>query len=141
MNSYGASIGLSTKVFGDFDLQGNYTYSKLDFDKDKYPDFVTNFNTPEHKFKATFGNDNLFDNFGFNIAYRFSDDYYWEATFGDGLVPEFHVVDAQISLKVPSFKSTFKAGATNLTGKEYYTAYGTGFIGSMYYVSWTINNL
>jgi iron complex outermembrane receptor protein len=141
VNSYGASIGLSTKVFGNFDLQGNYTYSKLDFDKDKYPDFVTNFNTPEHKFKATFGNDNLFDNFGFNVAYRFSDDYYWEATFGDGLVPEFHVVDAQISLKVPSFKSTFKAGATNLTGKEYYTAYGTGFIGSMYYVSWTINNL
>ena len=141
VNSYGASIGLSTKVFGNFDLGGSYTYSKLDFDKDKYPNFVTNFNTPEHKFKASFGNTELFKNVGFNIAYRFSDDYYWEATFGDGLVPEFHVLDAQINLKVPSFKSTFKLGATNLTGKEYYTAYGTGFIGSMYYVSWTINNL
>jgi len=140
VNSYGASIGLSTKVFGDFDLGGSYTYAKLDFDQEKYPNFVTNFNTPEHKFKATFGNDELFKNFGFNIAYRFSDDYYWEATFGDGLVPEFHVLDAQINLKVPSLKSTFKAGATNLTGEEYFTAYGTGHIGSMYYVSWTINN-
>lgn len=140
VNSYGASIGLSTKVFGDFDLGGSYTYAKLDFDRDKFPNFVTNFNTPEHKFKASFGNDELFKNFGFNIAYRFSDDYYWEATFGDGLVPEFHVVDAQINLKVPSLKSTFKAGATNLTGEEYFTAFGTGHIGSMYYVSWTINN-
>lgn len=38
-------------------------------------------------------------------------------------------------------KSTFKAGGTNLLGNEYFTAFGTGFIGSMYYVSWTINNL
>ena len=141
VNSYGASIGLSAKVLGNFDLGGSYTYAKLDFDKDKYPSFVTNFNTPEHKFKASFGNDNLFDNFGFNVSYRFSDDYYWEATFGDGLVPEYHVLDAQINYIVPSLKSTFKVGGTNLTGKEYYTAYGTGFIGSMYYISWTINNL
>ncbi|TNJ45392.1 TonB-dependent receptor [Tamlana fucoidanivorans] len=140
VNSYGASLGLSTKIFGNFDLSGSYTYSKLDFDRKKYPDFVTNFNTPEHKFKASFGNTELFKNFGFNIAYRYSDNYYWEATFGNGLVPEYHVLDAQINLQVPSFKSTFKAGATNLTGKEYYTAYGTGFIGSMYYVSWIINN-
>ncbi|CAH8281278.1 outer membrane receptor protein involved in Fe transport [Mariniflexile fucanivorans] len=141
VNSYGASLGLSTKVFGDFDLGGSYTFSKLDFDQNKYPDFTTNFNTPEHKFKATFGNTELFKNFGFNVAYRFSDDYFWEATFANGVVPEFHVVDAQVNLTVPSMKSIFKAGATNLTGKEYFSAYGTGHIGSMYYISWTINNL
>ena len=141
VNSYGASIGLSTKVFGDFDLSGSYTYAKLDFDRDKYPDFVTNFNTPEHKFKASFGNDNLFENFGFNVSYRFSDDYFWEATFGNGLVPEFHVLDAQINVRIPSLKSTLKFGGTNLTGQEYFTAFGTGNIGSMYYASWTINNL
>ncbi|TJY38119.1 TonB-dependent receptor [Pontimicrobium aquaticum] len=141
VDSYGASIGISTKIFGDFDLSGNYTYAKQDFDQDAFPDFRTNFNTPEHKFKASFGNTDLFKNFGFNIAYRFSDDYYWQATFGDGLVPEFHTVDAQINLRVPSLKSTFKAGATNLLGDEYFTAFGTGFIGSQYYISWTINNL
>ena len=140
VKSYGASLGVSTKVFGDFDLSGSYTYAKLDFDRDTYPDFTTNFNTPEHKFKASFGNTEVFENFGFNIAYRYSDDYYWEASFGNGVVPEYHVLDAQVSLKVPSFKSTFKAGATNLLGDEYFTAFGTGFIGSMYYVGWTINN-
>ncbi|WP_341216941.1 TonB-dependent receptor, partial [uncultured Wocania sp.] len=107
VNSYGASIGLSIKVLGNFDLGGSYTYTKLDFDQERFPDFVTNFNTPEHKFKASFGNTNLFKNFGFNINYRFSDDYFWENTFATGLVPEYHVLDAQINLRVPSFKSTF----------------------------------
>ncbi|MFT5242731.1 MAG: iron complex outermembrane receptor protein [Glaciecola sp.] len=141
VNSYGASIGLSTKVFKDFDLSGSYTFTKLDFDQSSDPDLMTNFNTPEHKFKASFGNTELFKNFGFNVSYRFSDDYFWEATFGNGAIPEFHVLDAQLSYKVPSLKSQFKIGATNLTGDEYYTAFGTGFIGSMYYASWTINNL
>ena len=139
ITSYGASIGLSTKVFDDFDLSGNYTYAKMEEDKN-FPDFNTNFNTPEHKFKASFGNTALFENFGFNVAYRFSDDYFWEASFGNGVVEEFHTVDAQINYAVPSIKSTFKAGATNLLGTEYNTAFGTGNIGSIYFLSWTINN-
>jgi len=141
VNSYGASIGLSTKVFGSYDIGGSYTFTKQDFDQEANPDFETNFNTPEHKFKAHFGNTEVFKNFGFNVAYRFSDDYFWEATFGDGVVPEFHTVDAQINYKIPSLKSLIKVGGTNIGGKEYFTAFGSGYIGSMYYVSWTINNL
>ncbi|WP_036157213.1 TonB-dependent receptor [Maribacter forsetii] len=140
VNSYGASLGLDVKVLGNFDLGGSYTFTKLDFDREANPDVMLNFNTPEHKFKASFGNKELFENFGFNVSYRFSDDYFWEATFGNGVIPEFHVVDAQINYDVPSIKSSFKLGGTNLTNKEYYTAFGTGFIGSMYYLSWTINN-
>jgi iron complex outermembrane recepter protein len=140
INSYGASLGLTTKVLGNYDLSGSYTYAKLDFDRVANPDFQVGFNTPEHQFKASFGNTALFKNFGFNVNYRFSDDYYWEATFGNGVIPEFHVVDAQINYSVPSIKSTFKIGGNNLLGDEYFTAFGTGFIGSMYYFSWTINN-
>ena len=141
VNSYGAAIQVSAKVFGDFDLSANYTYAKLDFDVQQNPDFRTNFNTPEHKVKASFGKTELFKNFGFNVAWRWSDNYFWEASFGDGDVPSFNVLDAQINFRVPSLKSTFKAGATNLLQDEYFTAFGTGFIGSQYYVSWTINNL
>ncbi len=140
VNSYGASLGLSMKVLGNYDLEGSYTYTKLDFDRAANPDLQLNFNTPEHKFKASFGNTELFKNFGFNVSYRFSDDYFWEATFAQGVVPEFHNVDAQLNYTVPSIKSTFKAGGTNILGDEYFTAVGTGFIGSMYYLSWTINN-
>ena len=141
VNSYGASLGLTAQVFGNFELGGSYTFTKQDFDQEANPDFMTSFNTPEHKFKASFGNQDLFENFGFNIAYRFSDDYFWEATFGNGVVPEFHTLDAQINYRVPSIKSTFKAGGTNILGNEYFTAFGTGFIGSIYYVSWAINTL
>ena len=141
VKSYGGSIQVSTKIFGDYDLSANYTYAKEDFDKASDPDFITNFNTPEHKFKASFGNTDLFRNFGFNVAWRWSDTYLWEASFGNGDVPSFNVLDAQINLRVPSMKSTFKAGATNLLGDDYFTAFGTGFIGSQYYVSWVINNL
>jgi outer membrane receptor protein involved in Fe transport len=140
ISSYGASLGLTTKVFGNYDLSGSYTFTKLDFDRELNPDFQVQFNTPEHQFKASFGNEAVFNNFGFAVNYRFSDDYYWEATFGNGVIPEFHVVDAQINYSVPSIKSTFKVGGNNLLGDEYFTAFGTGFIGSMYYLSWTINN-
>ena len=142
VNSYGGAIGISTKILGNFDLGGNYTYAYLDFDTEANPDFQTNFNTPEHKVKATFGNANLFKNFGFNVAWRWSDNYLWEASFGDGEVPAFNVLDAQINFRAPKIlKSTFKIGATNLLADEYFSAFGTGFVGSMYYVSWTINNL
>ncbi|MDO5978622.1 TonB-dependent receptor [Flavivirga spongiicola] len=141
VNSYGGALGVTTKIFGNYDLGMNYTYAKLDFDRDANPDFQTNFNTPEHKFKASFGNTNLFENFGFNVAWRWSDNYVWEASFATAEVPAYHVLDAQINLRVPSLKSTFKAGASNLLGDEYFTAVGTGFIGSQFYLSWTINNL
>ncbi|MDD7884697.1 TonB-dependent receptor [Flavivirga sp. 57AJ16] len=141
VNSYGAALGVTTKIFGDYDLGMNYTYAKLDFDRDANPDFQTNFNTPEHKLKASFGNTDLFKNFGFNVAWRWSDNYVWEATFATAEVPAYHVLDAQINLRVPSLKSTFKAGASNLLGDEYFTAVGTGMIGSQFYLSWTINNL
>lgn len=141
IDSYGGSIGISTKVLGNFDLSGNYTYTKQEFDQSKHPGFRTNFNTPEHKVKVGFGNTELFKNFGFNLAWRWSDTHYWQATFGDGTIPAYHTMDAQINYSLPKLKSTFKVGATNVLGEDYFTAIGTGYIGSMYYVSWTINNL
>ncbi|MFK7782877.1 TonB-dependent receptor domain-containing protein [Psychroserpens sp.] len=141
VNSYGAALSISTKVFNNFDLSANYTYAHLDFDVKSNPDFRTSFNTPDHKAKVSFGNTDLFKNFGFNVAWRWSDNYYWESSFGDGEIPAFHVVDAQVNYRIPSLKSSIKVGAVNLLQDEYFTAFGTGFIGSQYYVSWTINNL
>ncbi|MDC6362370.1 MULTISPECIES: TonB-dependent receptor [Flavobacteriaceae] len=138
INSYGGTVGVDTKI-GNFDLGVNYTYAELDFDEGRFPDFRTNFNTPKHKVKASFGNPELFTNFGFNVNYRWSDSYFWEASFADGDIPAFTVLDAQFNYSVPSMKSVFKVGGSNILGDEYFTAVGTGSIGSIYYVSWTIN--
>ena len=140
VSSWGMSIGVATKIFGNFDLSGSYTKTELEFEQSLYPDFRTNWNTPEHKIKAQFGNTELFKNFGFNVAWRYWSEYLWQASFGDGMVPETHVIDAQFNLTVPKWKSTIKVGATNLGGEEYFTAFGSGFIGTQYYISWTANN-
>ena len=141
VNSYGAAIQVSAKVFNGFDFSANYTWARLDFDVKENPDFLTNFNTPEHKVKASFGKTDLFQNLGFNVAWRWSDNYVWESTFGVGEIPAFHVVDAQVNYTFPKHKTIVKLGAANLLGDEYFTAFGTGFIGSQYYISLTFNNL
>ena len=141
INSWGGAIGVSTKIFNGFDISANYTKSILDFDADLNPDFATNWNTPEHKVKGQFGHPKLFKNFGFNVAWRYNSEFYWEATFGEGEVPANHVFDAQVSLTLPKLNTVLKAGAANLGGNEYFTAFGSGLIGSQYYVSLTINNL
>ena len=141
VSSFGGSIGVSTKFAGNFDLSANYTYAKQDFDDNKYPDFRTSFNTPEHKVKVIFGNTEFIKNLGFNVAWKWSDTYEWQATFADGQIPSYHTIDAQFNLTIPKLKSSLKAGAVNALGEEYFTAIGTGYIGSMYYLSWTINNL
>lgn len=141
IRSWGGAIGVSTKIFNGFDLSANYTKSILDFDADLNPDFATNWNTPEHKVKGQFGHPKLFKNFGFNVAWRYNSEFYWEATFGEGEVPANHVFDAQVSLTLPKLNTVLKAGAANLGGNEYFTAFGSGLIGSQYYLSLTINNL
>ncbi|WP_103867249.1 TonB-dependent receptor domain-containing protein [Aquimarina sp. I32.4] len=141
INSYGATVGVGTKILGGFDLDMNYTFAQLDFDESEDPNFRPGFNTPEHKAKVVFGHKKIFKNFGFNTAFRWSDSYLWQAPFGEGEIPSFSVIDAQLSYKIPGLKSTIKLGATNLGGKEYFTAIGPGAIGSVYYVNLLINNL
>ena len=140
VNSWGAVVGLSTKIANDFDFEMNYTYAHLDFNQASEPDFSAGFNTPEHKVKFSIGNENLFEHFGFDVNARWSDKYLWEASIANANIPARWVFDAQMNYTVPSLKSIFKVGGTNLGGKEYQSAVGSPFIGSMYYVSWTINN-
>jgi len=140
IESWGATVGVRTKIFNGYDLSANYTKSVLEFDQEAYPDFSTNWNTPEDKWKVQFGNTNLFDNVGFNVAWRWFSDFYWEATFGNGDVPSTHVIDAQINFTLPKWNSVIKIGGANIGGDEYFTAFGSGFIGTQYYISWTANN-
>lgn len=137
VQSYGASIAVASKILNGFDISANYTFA--DFEQDD-PEFRASFNTPKHKVKASFGHTELVKNFGFNLSYRWSDSYFWQSSFGDGNIPSISVFDAQLNYTVPKIKSIFKVGAANLSGEEYYTAYGTGLIGTQLYVSWIINN-
>ncbi len=140
VNSYGFVVGASIKFAGNYRFGANYTYAEFDFDQDSDPDFSAGFNTPNHQVKLSIGNTELFKNFGFNVDGRYKGEYLWESTIANAVMPETYVIDAQLNYNIPSLKSIIKVGATNLGGDEYQSAVGTGNIGSMYYVSLTINN-
>ncbi len=139
ISSYGGTVGADAKIFGDFAIALNYTLSKFDFDQSSDPDYEASFNTPEHKVKFSFGNPHLFKNFGFNLNLRWNDEYLWQSTFADAIIPANTVFDAQINYAFPKWKSRVKLGGANIGGNEYMSAPGVGSIGSQYYVSWTIN--
>lgn len=139
ISSYGGSIGVRSKIFDTYSVGLSYTLAKFDFDQSTDPDYEAGFNTPEHKVKFSFGNPELFKNFGFNLNVRWSDEYFWESSFVDAVIDARTVVDAQVNYTITKWKSTFKIGGANLGGKDYLSAPGNGKIGSQYFASWTIN--
>ncbi len=138
IKSLGFGLGLSKKVYKDFEFGVNYNYAEFKFDKSQDESFEAGFNTPKHRVKASIGNEKLFKNFGFNVSGRWNTQYTWESTMVDGVIPEATVIDAQITYNVPSMKSAFKIGAANLGGKEYFQVLGAGLIGQQIFASWTI---
>ncbi len=139
ISSYGGSFGLNAKIFKNLDIGLSYTLAKFDFDQASDPDFSAGFNTPEHKFKMSLGSPKIVGNLGFNINVRWSDEYLWQSTIANAVIPQRTVGDAQINYFVPKIKSMFKMGGTNLGGKEYQSAPGSPYIGSQFFVSWVYN--
>ncbi|TRX40465.1 TonB-dependent receptor domain-containing protein [Flavobacterium restrictum] len=139
IKSLGFGLGLSKKVYKDFEVGVNYNYAEFNFDQAKDPSFEAGFNTPKHRVKASFGNEKLLPNFGFNVSARWNSEYLWQSSMVDGMVDAATVVDAQINYNLPKLKSTLKIGAANIGGKEYAQVLGAGLIGQQYFASWTIN--
>jgi len=139
ITSLGFGVGLSKKVYKDFELGVNYNYAQFDFDQTEDPSFVAGFNTPKHRIKGSFGNAKVTKNLGFNVNVRWNTEYLWQSSFGDGMIPENTVLDAQINYGIPKLKSVIKVGATNLFGKDYLQVVGAGMIGQMWFASWIIN--
>lgn len=139
IESLGFGVGLSRKVYKDFEIGANYNFAEFKFDQSKDPSFEAGFNTPKHRIKASISNDNLFPNFGFNVSGRWNSEYLWQSSFADGTIASATVIDAQLNYNFPALKSTLKVGASNIGGKEYGQVLGAGLIGQQYFASWTIN--
>ena len=139
IQSIGFGLGLSAKVYKDFEIGANYNYADFQFDQEKDPSFEAGFNTPKHRVKGSISNNRLFENFGFNVSARWNSEYLWQSTFVDGMIEEATVVDAQINYAIPKLKSILKVGVTNLGSQEYIQVLGAGAIGQQYFVGLTIN--
>ncbi|MEO8795043.1 MAG: TonB-dependent receptor [Daejeonella sp.] len=131
VQSQGAALGLDY-VMGKFNLSGNVSYNKL---QDNNSQLESEFNTPEVRYNVGLANREVIKNVGFNASYRWQDKFQWSSTFAAGEVPAFGTIDAQVSVKIPTYKSTLKFGGSNLLNKYYRTSYGNPQIGGLYYVS------
>jgi outer membrane receptor protein involved in Fe transport len=139
VTSFGIGLGITYNLPADFILNGSYSYATFDDNSNGNDQFRAAFNTPENKFTVGISNRKIKDNFGFNVNFRWQEKFLWESDFGFWNVPEFGVLDAQVSYKVPSIKTIFKLGGTNLAGKDYRTNFGGPFVGQQYYLSVTFD--
>jgi len=137
VNSMGAGLGFTYSLPRNFSINGSYSYAT--FDATETADFRAGFNTPENKFNVGLSNRKLFNNFGFNVNFRWQEGFLWQSSYGTWNVPEFGVIDAQINYKLSALRSMVKIGATNLGGGDYRTNLGAPFVGQMYYLSLTFD--
>ncbi|MBM3176738.1 MAG: TonB-dependent receptor [Bacteroidetes bacterium] len=139
ISSQGAAIGLNYLLGQGYNLGANYSWNKLN--EELGDGFLSEFNTPEHKYNVTFGNRRLTKKLGFNLAYRWQQNFLWESSFGIGEVPSVGTLDGQISIKLKDLKSTLKIGGSNLLNQRYVLNYGGPTLGAIYYVSFTFDEL
>lgn len=139
VTSFGVGLGLTYNFLKGYQITANYNYATFESPKIENSTYRAGFNTPENKFQVGVGNRKLTKNLGFNVNFRYQDAFLWQSDFGDWTVPAYGVVDAQISYKIPSIKTTLKAGGSNIAGSDYRTNLGGPFVGSQYYLSLTFD--
>ncbi len=139
VTSTGIGLGLTYNFLKGYFVTGNYNYATFDSKQSDGSTFRAGFNTPENKFTVGVGNRKLTKNLGFNFNFRWQEEFLWQSDFGDWIVPEFGVFDAQFSYRIPSIKTIAKIGGTNLFGKDYRTNLGGPFVGQQYYLSLTFD--
>jgi len=137
VKSRGAVLGVDFSLPNNFVLGTNYNWNELITDRNG--GFIFDFNTPEHKVNVSFGNRRLTNNLGFNVTYRWQEEFDWTSSFANGTVPSVSTVDAQVSYRVPDLKSIVKVGGSNITNNRHFLNYGGPNLGAIYYISLTFD--
>jgi len=139
-NNYGSSLGLTYNFYKKYTLNGNVNYNTISENKQKDV-FVTGFNTPNWSINLSFGNREITKDLGFNIVWRWQDEFNWESPLVSGTVPAYSTFDAQVSYKIIPSKATIKIGGTNVFNKTYIQYAGGPTIGGLYYAAITFEGL
>ncbi len=134
VSNQGFDIGLNYNVYKKFNIGANVSYAAL-AEVASADAFTPAFNTPEWITNVSFGNREILKNTGFNIVWHWQQEFYWNSPLANGIVPAYSTIDAQVSYRVPSFNTTFKAGGSNIFN-TYHTQYiGGPSIGGFYYLT------
>ncbi len=137
VQSWGLGLGVSYSLPSNFIVNGNYSFAA--YSANESPEFRAGFNTPKNKYSIGLSNRKIYKNLGFNINYRYQDEFQWVSSYGIWNVPAYGLVDAQISYKLTDLKTMIKIGGTNIGGGDYRTNLGSPFIGQQYFISLTFD--
>lgn len=135
VKTYGAALGLDYLI-KNWNISGNVSYNQIG---DLPATYFNDFNTPKVRYNLGLGNKEIVKNFGFNVAYRWQDQFFWNSSFASGNVPSYSTVDAQISYRLPKVQSVIKLGGSNILNKYFFTSYGNPSAGAIYYLSFSFN--
>lgn len=137
VSAQGATLGLTYRTGSGYQIGANGTWSAFNI-RNADPNNVAAFNTPRFKTNVTLGHRNILPNTGFNIAWHWQEGFEWYGSFNaliPGPVPAYHLLDAQITHRLPALKTIVKLGATNLTNQYVVQSYGSPAVGGLYYLS------
>lgn len=140
VESQGWAVQVDYSLPGNFKIGGNVAFNEL-ISQDELiaQGFRASYNTPKYRYNLNFSNRKLTDKIGFNITYRWQQAFLWESSFGDGIIPEFGTLNAQVSYRIPEWKSSIKVGASNLLNEKYTTSFGNPTVGGVYYIQITFD--
>jgi iron complex outermembrane recepter protein len=136
--AHGFSMGTNYSLTSQYSVSANYTYSEL-ISSLPTEDNLVGFNTPRNKVNLGVYGRNLFKRFGFAVTYKWNDAMFYQEVIATGTVPAFHLIDTQISYRIPSIKTQFRVGGTNVMNNRYIEALGGPTIGSMLYFQVTFD--
>jgi iron complex outermembrane receptor protein len=143
VSAQGATLALGYSLAKGYQISANGTWASFDI-RDADPNNIPAFNTPEFKTVLTFSNFTVTERFGFSLAWRWQDSFDWYGSFTQmrpGRIEAFSLVDAQVSYRIPQYKTVVKVGANNILNNQVYQAYGSPSIGGLYFVSLTFDEM
>ncbi len=127
-------------LFKRFTLRSNVSYASLH--RKKFNDGLEEaFNTPKWITNVSLGNVEVVKNIGFGLNWHWQDSFLWQSSLGNGVVPAYHTLDAQISYRIPLANLLIKLGGNNVLNKYYYQMIAGPSIGAMYYLTLVIDEL
>ncbi|NNE25206.1 MAG: TonB-dependent receptor [Saprospiraceae bacterium] len=140
VTTQGFSFGFNYYLAGNYTINGNYSWIKLN--TDVVDNIIPAFNTPEHKYNLGFAGRNLsiggIKNVGFNINYKWIEGFIFEGSPQfTGFVPTYDMLDAQVNFGFTKINTTLKIGASNILDKQNFQTFGGPRIGRLAYVMLT----
>ncbi len=141
VSSWGVGLGFRSKLPGQFSIYGHYNYADYSTEG-AGPDFEAGFNMPKNSFLIGLNNKRLMNGtLGFDLSYRWQDAFDWSSTFASGTIDAYGTLNAQVNYTIKPWKTMIKLGGSNLLGNDYRTNVGGPYVGSMYYLSLTFDEM